>query len=305
MGEQADLFERMERSETAVLDRAAHHAKAFLASLPDRPIAPPLDADALRRRLGGPLPIGPSDERAVVDALADCVEGGLLASSASRFFGWVIGGTLPVAVAAEWMTAAWDQNAAAYALSPAAAVIEEVCGGWLKELLGLPPHASYAFVTGCQMAHTTALAAARHHLLAERGINVETAGLASAPPLRLLTGSHRHESIIRAVRLLGLGTDAIGLLPCDQDGSLRIDALAEALRETPDQPTIVCLQAGDLKYRRLRCLWARVRAGPRESRLGACRRSVRPLGCHQRSVRSSAARGSNGRIPGRPMVING
>ncbi len=233
-------------NEAAVLDRAAHHALAYLASLPDRRIAPLLGADALRQLLGGPLPAGPSDEPLVIDQLVADVEGGLLGSAGPRFFGWVIGGALPVAIAAEWLTAAWDQNAAAYALSPAAAVVEEVCGAWLKELLGLPGQASYAFVTGCQMAHTTALAAARHHLLAERGINVETAGLAAGPRLRLLTGAHRHESIIRSVRLLGLGTDAIRLLPCEPDGSLRIEDLAAALQEAPDQPTIVCLQAGNL-----------------------------------------------------------
>jgi glutamate/tyrosine decarboxylase-like PLP-dependent enzyme len=246
MGRQADLFERMAQAESAILDRAAHHALAYLTSLPERRISPSLGVDALRRLLGGPLPAEPCDEPFVIDQLVNHVEGGLLASSGPRFFGWVIGGALPVAIAADWLTAAWDQNAAAYALSPAAAVVEEVCGAWLKELLGLPSQASYAFVTGCQMAHTTALAAARHHLLAERGIDVETAGLAGAPPLRLLTGSHRHESIIRSVRLLGLGTNAIRLLPCDQDGSLRIEALAAALEEGARQPTIVCLQAGDL-----------------------------------------------------------
>jgi len=241
-----DHFAQMAARQTEALDRARLHAASFLAGLSRRAIAPALDADALRTRFGGPLPAEPSDERRVIDELVDCVDGGLLASSAARFFGWVIGGALPVAIAAEWLTAAWDQNAAAFALSPAAAVAEEVCGAWLKELLGLPAEASYAFVTGCQMAHTTALAAARHQLLADRGIDVETAGLAGGPAFRVLTGEHRHESIIRAVRMLGFGTDAVRLLPCETDGALSNEALAEALNVDTGQPTIVCLQAGDL-----------------------------------------------------------
>jgi len=153
---------------------------------------------------------------------------------------------VPAALGADWLTATWDQNAASSASSPAAAVTEEICGAWLKSLLGLPPHASFALVTGCQMAHTTALAAARHRLLADRGVDVERLGLSGAPPVRVLVSEHRHESILRSVRLLGIGTDAVKVLPCDPRGSLRLDALAAALEGSPGQPTIVCLQAGDL-----------------------------------------------------------
>lgn len=241
-----DCFASMIAGQDAVLDRARGHAASFLAGLPQRRIAPGLDADTLRARLGGPLPAGPTDQCDVIDALADCADGGLLASASARFYGWVIGGTLPVAIAAEWLTVAWDQNAAAYALSPAAAVVEDVCGAWLKELLRLPEGASYAFVTGCQMAHTTALAAARHKLLADRGIDVELAGLSGGPGFWLLTGEHRHESIIRAARMLGLGANSVLPLPCGPDGALSIAALADALRSGANQPTIVCLQAGDL-----------------------------------------------------------
>ncbi|TKC92492.1 aspartate aminotransferase family protein [Trinickia terrae] len=228
-----------------VLARAAAHAQRYLDQLNERPVHATVTAGELRQRLGGALPAGPSDPAGVIDALVANTEGGLLGSTGGRFFGWVIGGTLPVALAADWLTSTWDQNAASVACSPAEAVIEEICGAWLKELLGLPATASFAFVTGCQMAHTTALAAARHKLLAARGIDVERQGLYGAPPLRLLMSENRHESIVRSARLLGIGTDAITLLPVGGDGALELDPLATALRES-DRPTVVCLQAGDL-----------------------------------------------------------
>src|SRR6185312_15812137 len=146
----------------------------------------------------------------------------------------------------DWLTSTWDQNGASNLTAPAEAVVEEVCGAWCKQLLGLPATASFAFVTGCQMAHTTALAAARHKLLRDRGWDVEEKGLAGAPPLRLLTTESRHESIIRAVRLLGIGANAIRTVPADNLGRMNTVELAAALRESADLPTIVSLQAGDL-----------------------------------------------------------
>ena len=239
-------LERMVLAQNAVLERASAHARAFLAGLDDMPAAATAPVETLRAALHRPLPEQPSDEIAVIDALVEGVRGGLQGSPTGRFFGWVIGGTLPVAVAADWLTSAWDQNAASHTLAPAAAVVEEICGVWLKDLLGLPASASFGLVTGCQMAHATALAAARHRLLADRGIDVEAVGLAGTPPIRVLTGLHRHESIIRAVRLLGLGSDSVRLLACDADGRLDLGALADALADDPTSPTIVCLQAGDL-----------------------------------------------------------
>jgi glutamate/tyrosine decarboxylase-like PLP-dependent enzyme len=236
---------RPAEDECAVLDLAHREALAFLGGLDARPVGVTAGVAELRARLGGPLPAGPSDPCAVIDRLVADVEAGLLGSTTGRFFGWVIGGALPVAVAAEWLTTAWDQNAAAYGTSPAAAVVEEVCGGWLKQVLGLPAGASFAFVTGCQMAHATALAAARHRLLADRGIDVERDGLAGAPRLRVLASELRHESLMRAIRLLGLGARAVQLVPCDAAGRMDMAALAAAL-EDRGPPTIVCLQAGDL-----------------------------------------------------------
>jgi glutamate/tyrosine decarboxylase-like PLP-dependent enzyme len=200
----------------------------------------------LRQRLGGPLPENGMPAEAVIDELVRDTEGGILGSGSGRFFGWVIGGALPVAVAADWLTSAWDQNAASNATAPAEAVIEEICGGWARELFGIPSSASFAFVTGCQMAHTTALAAARHKLLADRGWEVEKSGLVGAPALRILTTENRHESIIRSARLLGLGAAAIEYIPGDNRGRMQMPELETALHRAGDAPVVVCLQAGDL-----------------------------------------------------------
>lgn len=229
-----------------VLDIAAAHASTYIAGLGSRPIAASAGLAELRRRLGKPLPEEGSPDEAVIDELVRDAEGGILASGSGRFFGWVIGGALPVAVAADWLTAAWDQNAASNATAPAEAVVEEISGAWLKELLGLPGAASFAFVTGCQMAHTTALAAARHKLLADRGWNVETSGLSGAPALRILTTENRHESILRSARLLGLGTDAVEYVSSDNLGRMEMGALEAALERAGRAPVVVCLQAGDL-----------------------------------------------------------
>jgi glutamate/tyrosine decarboxylase-like PLP-dependent enzyme len=162
-----------------------------------------------------------------------------------RYFGFVIGGALPVAVAADWLTSAWDQNAGLAVPTPAAAVVEEVAGGWLKDLLGIPAHASFALVTGCQMAHATALAAARHHLLAKAGHDVERDGLTGAPPIRVVAGAKRHGTLDRALRFLGLGTACVRPVAVDAQGRMRVDELrAELARESG--PTIVCSQLGEV-----------------------------------------------------------
>jgi glutamate/tyrosine decarboxylase-like PLP-dependent enzyme len=229
-----------------LLDRTATHAAAYIDTVNSRPIATTASIEELRARLAKPVPEASTDAVQVIDELVRDTEGGILGSSSGRFFGWVIGGTLPVALAADWLTSTWDQNAASNVTAPAEAVVEEVCGDWAKQLLRIPPSASFAFVTGCQMAHTTALAAARHKLLRDRGWNVEAKGLAGAPPLRVLTAANRHESIIRSVRLLGMGTDAIEIVPSDQLGRIDTVELERVLRGSPGVPTIVTLQAGDL-----------------------------------------------------------
>jgi len=230
----------------SVLDIAAAHAATYIDGLGSRPIAALAGLAELRRRFDKPLPEDGVADEAVIEELVRDAEGGILGSGSGRFFAWVIGGALPVAVAADWLTTAWDQNAASNATAPAEAVVEEVCGDWAKSILGLPSSASFAFVTGCQMAHTTALASARHKLLADRGWNVETSGLSGAPALKILTTENRHESILRAVRLLGLGTDAVEYVRSDNMGRMDMGALETALRQTGEAPVVVCLQAGDL-----------------------------------------------------------
>ena len=228
------------------LEAALEQAKAFLADEGARPVAATADLATLRGRLTRPLADeGVAAEKVVSDLAAD-VEGGVLGSAGGRFFAWVIGGSLPAALAADWLTSCWDQNAALYACAPAAAVVEEVAGRWLKELLGLPAGASFAFVSGCQMAHATCLAAARNALLARRGFDVEERGLYRAPPLRLLTSAQRHGAFERAVRLLGLGRSQVTLLPSDERDRLLPEALEEALSADPAAPTVVLLQAGDI-----------------------------------------------------------
>jgi glutamate/tyrosine decarboxylase-like PLP-dependent enzyme len=228
------------------LERAFAHALAHLEALERAPVAAPAGLAELRGRLARPLPDEGLDPDRVIDELAADVAGGVVGCAGGRFFAWVVGGAGPAALAADWLTSAWDQNAALFASGPAVAVVEEVCGGWLKELFGLPGSASFAFVTGCQMAHVTCLAAARDALLARRGWDVERRGLAGAPRLRVLSGDQRHGSVDRAVRLLGLGTDCLENLPTDGQGRLRANTLERALARGADAPTIVALQAGDL-----------------------------------------------------------
>ncbi|MFO0972573.1 MAG: aminotransferase class V-fold PLP-dependent enzyme [Phycisphaerae bacterium] len=228
------------------LEGALAHAMRHLGALDTNPVAAPASPAELRARLARPLPETGLDARQVLDELVADAAPGLHGSAGGRFFGWVIGGTVPAALAADWMTSTWDQNAALHACGPAAAVVEEVCGEWLKELLALPRDTSFALVTGTTLAHVTCLAAARHALLAARGWNVEERGLCGAPPVRILSGSERHASVDRAVQLLGLGRASIVTLPTDDRGVLPPAVLKQALDEQPGAPTLVVLQAGDL-----------------------------------------------------------
>ncbi len=227
------------------LEAAFGHARAFLDSLPSRPVAPADSLDALRRKMSRPLPEGTLAASAVIDELVADASGGIMGSQGGRFFAWVIGGSLPSAMAADWMVSAWDQNAGILATSPAAAVAEEVAGSWLKELLGLPAEAGFAFVTGAQMAHVTCLASARYGLLARRGWDVGAQGLWNAPRVRVLTSPDRHATLDRALRLLGHGTACIETLPVDVRGRVTPEGLSSALAASSDA-AIVALQAGEL-----------------------------------------------------------
>jgi glutamate/tyrosine decarboxylase-like PLP-dependent enzyme len=228
------------------LERAHEHALAHLNGLDTEKVAAPATAGELRSRLRKPLSDhGVAPER-IIDELAADVAGGILGSTSGRFFGWVIGGSVPSALAADWLVSAWDQNAGIFVCGPAMAVIEEVAGEWLKELFALPAHSSFAMVTGCQMAHTTCLAAARHHVLAAKGWNVEKRGLVGAPRVHFVTNRDHHGTVDRALRLLGLGTDCKVLLEVGADSRVKRDSLVRELEARKGEPMIVHLLAGEI-----------------------------------------------------------
>ncbi len=227
------------------LGLAARHAERFLDSLAERPVAARASFQELRDSLGGPLPDAGLAPEAVVERLAARVEPGLVASAGPRYFGFVIGGSLPAAMAADWLTSAWDQNGGMNATSPVVAAAEDVVAGWLKELLGLPAGASVGFVTGCQMANFAGLAAGRHAVLERAGWNVEEEGLQGAPPVNVVVGQEAHATVFAALRLLGLGSGRARRVAVDGQGRMRPDALADTLRACPG-PTLVAAQVGNV-----------------------------------------------------------
>jgi glutamate/tyrosine decarboxylase-like PLP-dependent enzyme len=229
-----------------LLDRTRRHAADFLDGLDRRPVRPTMTLDELRRRMGVRLDDGGTDPNQVIDDLVAATSGGHLGSASGRSFAWVMGGALPSALAADWLVSTWDNNAALYVSAPASAVVEEVAGRWVKDILGLPADASFAFTTGCQMAHFTCLAAARHALLSKKGWDVERQGLFNAPHIRVFATEHRHGSLTRALRFLGFGSDSLIPLAAGTDARLDPAVLSAAMEKTPAAPTIVVLQAADL-----------------------------------------------------------
>ena len=229
----------------ALLTRTAELANDFLDRLPTRPVARPVDLEKLRTALGGPLPEGPRAPIDVTEQLARGAEPGLVGTAGPRYFGFVVGGSLPAAVAADWLTSAWDQNTGLYALSPAAAVAEEVAAAWLLEVFGLPAGSSVGFTTGATMASFTALAAARHAVLERAGWNVEDDGYVGAPPIAVVVSDESHVTIFASLQMLGLGRTRVHRVATDEQGRMRADALHEALARI-EGPTIVCAQAGNV-----------------------------------------------------------
>lgn len=228
-----------------LLGRARELALRYIRSLDDRPVAGGAQHSGLLAALGGPLADQPEDPVAVIEALAAGAEPGLVATTSGRFFGFVEGGVVPAALAADWLTSTWDQNPGFYVLSPAAAVAEEVVAAWLLDILGLPETASVGFTTGAQVANFAGLAVGRHHVLAAAGWDVEAYGLQGAPKVTVLVGEERHATIGRALRFLGLGERTVRVISADSQGRMDPGGLAATLADAPG-PSIVCAQAGNV-----------------------------------------------------------
>ncbi|HYP46166.1 MAG TPA: pyridoxal-dependent decarboxylase [Propionibacteriaceae bacterium] len=232
--------------ERAVLARVVEESVNFLEGLDERPVRAASDVDQVTAALSQPLPDVGSDALSVIEELIAGAGPGIVAMPSGRFFGWVIGGNLPAALGADWLTSVWDQNAGLLVSSPAAAGAERVASNWLLDVLGLPPSAAVGFVTGAMMANFTCLAAARHEVLRRVGWDVDRDGLVGAPPVTVVVGNERHDTVDVALRYLGLGPGRSLVVPADGQGRLRADALAETLSQVGDAPLIVCLQAGNV-----------------------------------------------------------
>lgn len=227
----------------SALPVALEHARRWLDSLDDRPVPPQAQVEELVERLGTALPDGPQDPALVIEHLATACEPGLTAMPSGRFYGMVIGGTHPAAMAADWLVSAWDQNAGLTRLTPAVTATERVASAWLLDLLGLPDGSAVGYVTGGTMANFTGLAAGRDAVLRRAGWDVGTRGLVGSPGVRVLVGQERHDTVDLALRYLGLG--APEPVRADDQGRVDPQALEEALRDGSG-PTVVCLQAGNV-----------------------------------------------------------
>jgi glutamate/tyrosine decarboxylase-like PLP-dependent enzyme len=234
----------MDSDRSAGLDRAHALALEWLRSLADRPVPPAMRTEDITQRLDAVLPDGPTDPAKVVDELAAACDPGLTAMPGGRFFGFVIGGTHPAALAVDWLVSAWDQNSGLRTVTPAHSAVEDLTETWLLDLLGLPAGGAVGFVTGGTMANFTCLAAGRDEVLRRHGWDVATQGLAESPGVRVLVGAERHDTIDLALRFLGLG--APEAVAADEQGRMEPAALAAALDAGDGRPTIVCLQAGNV-----------------------------------------------------------
>ncbi len=224
-----------------LLESTAQRAIRYLEGLDARGVAPAGEAVAGLERFYGPLPDGPTDPESVLRLLDEVGSPATIATAGRRFFGFVIGGSLPVALAANWLAGAWDQNSALYHVTPATAVLEEVALRWLVDVLGLPSGTGGAFVTGATVANFSALAAARHAVLAGAGWNVEADGLFGAPPITVVVGEEAHPTLFKSLGLLGLGRNRLVKVPVDSQGRMRPEALPPL-----SDPAIVCVQAGNV-----------------------------------------------------------
>jgi glutamate/tyrosine decarboxylase-like PLP-dependent enzyme len=231
----------------ALLRDVEDYSRKWFEELDTRPVRADVAGDELRRTLGGTIPDRGDDPADVIRLLAGAATKGTIATAGPRFFGFVIGGSLPAAVAGDWLASTWDQNSAVYVMSPLVSVVEQVTGAWLRDLARLPATMSVGFVTGCQMASFTGLAAARHRVLRDAGWDVEADGLFGAPPIEVIVSEEAHYTITMALRLLGLGGSRVHRIPTDDAGRMRADSLADVLRAARGKgPRIVCAQAGNV-----------------------------------------------------------
>ena len=228
------------------LELALKSTREWLDGLDTSSVCATETLENLRAKIALELNTEGIEPEEVISDLVEATKGGLLGSAGGRFYAWVIGGSLQSALAADWLTSAWDQNAALYACSPATSIIEEVAGEWIKELLDLPQNASFAFTTGCQLAHFTCLASARVSVLKKAGWDVNQNGLFNAPHISIIINEHRHLSIDRAVRYLGFGNRSLVPLETDENGKVLPKILEQALDYCDGNPLIVVLNAADL-----------------------------------------------------------
>jgi Pyridoxal-dependent decarboxylase conserved domain len=286
-----------------LLHRAADEATAYLSGFANRPVGESAGPAALAGLLPVELPAESLSAEEVLSEVLAVAADGIVATGSPRYFGFVIGGALPAAIAADWMATVWDQNAGLYAGGPAAAVLEATAGRWILDALDLPRTSSFALVTGCQMAHVTCLAAARHHVLADRGWDVERGGLSGAPRLRVIVGELSHVTVARALRLLGVGSAAIEVVPVDHTSRMRTDAL-DAMLDGDEGPTIVCAQLGEVNTgawtRSARSSMSLTRAARGFTLMGpsACGRARAP-------ATAISPTGSIGRTHGPPTLTSG
>ncbi len=215
----------------------------WLDNIASRGINPTKSIDEMLEIFGGPLPLGATNPADVIERMARLGELGLMNIGSGRFFGWVMGGTLPAPLGADWLVSAWDQSAGMRNATPTVVALEEIAGTWIKDLLGLPATADVGFPTGATMANFTGLISARHKVMADAGWDVNQRGLNGAPAIRVLVGAERHITIDLALRYLGLGAPTV--VPADTQGRIRIDELKKEL-ESGSGPTILCLQAGEI-----------------------------------------------------------
>ena len=228
-----------------LLDRGLAHVRSYLSQQSTRHVGARASREQLVSRLDRAFPSSGEPPASVIDLLGELAERGAVASGSPRYFGFVIGGSYPVALAADWLVSTWDQNAGIHATSPLASVTEEVAGRWLLDLFDLPHEAEVGFVTGCQMANFTCLAAARHAVLRRVGWDVEADGLHAAPRVNIIASAESHVTVDVALRYLGLGTRAVVRVESDEQGRMRAEHLREMMA-TLDGPAIVCAQAGNV-----------------------------------------------------------